>query len=82
MNLQNDDKKSAVEAFKEDVMDKILLLNVEYKVNNNLHSVTLADASTNEDIAKGLIADGLLLVQKHKDKRLGKMVSLPNVKVV
>lgn len=75
MNLQNDDKKTAVEAFKEDVMDKILLLNVEYKVNNNLHSVTLADASTNEDIAKGLIADGLLLVQKHKDKRLGKLVS-------
>ncbi|XP_046833925.1 staphylococcal nuclease domain-containing protein 1 [Vespa crabro] len=70
----NDDKKSAVEAFKEDVMDKILLLNVEYKVSNNLHSVTLADASTNEDIAKGLIADGLLLVQKHKDKRLGKLI--------
>lgn len=69
-----DDKKAAVDAFKEDVMEKIVLLNVEYKLNNNITAVTLADATTNEDIAKGLISDGLLLVQSHRDKRLTKLI--------
>ena len=75
----NDDKKAAVETFKEDVMDKILLLNREYKMNNNVTAVTLVDSSTNssstnDDIAKGLIADGLLLVQHQRDRRLTKLI--------
>ena len=75
----NDDKKAAVETFKEDVMDKILLMNREYKMNNNVTAVTLVDSSTNssstnDDIAKGLIADGLLLVQHQRDRRLTKLI--------
>ena len=75
----NDDKKAAVETFKEDVMDKILLLNREYKMNNNVTAVTLVESSTNssstnDDIAKGLIADGLLLVQHQRDRRLTKLI--------
>ncbi|XP_053990082.1 staphylococcal nuclease domain-containing protein 1 [Hylaeus volcanicus] len=70
----NDDKKAAVEAFKEDVMDKVLLLNTEYKLNSNVIAVTLLDSTTNEDIAKGLIADGLLLVQNQRDRRLTKLI--------
>lgn len=73
--FQTDDKRAAVDAFKEDVLDKILLLNVEYKLSNNITAVTLAHASTNYDIGKGLISDGLLHVQKHRDKRLTKLVS-------
>lgn len=76
MFSQTDDKRAAVEAFKEDVLDKILLLNVEYKLSNNLTAVTLAHASTNYDIGKGLISDGFVHVQKHRDRRLTKLVSL------
>ncbi|XP_076170484.1 staphylococcal nuclease domain-containing protein 1 [Ptiloglossa arizonensis] len=70
----NDDKKAAVEAFKEDVMDKILLLNTEYKISSNVTAVTLVDSNTNEDIAKGLISDGLLLVQNQRDRRLTELI--------
>ncbi|XP_076287383.1 staphylococcal nuclease domain-containing protein 1 [Lasioglossum baleicum] len=70
-----DDAKTAVEAFKEDVMDKILLMNTEYKITNtNVLAVTLVDSTTNEDIAKGLITDGLLLVQNQRDRRLTKLI--------
>lgn len=70
----NDDKKLAVESFKEDVMDKILLLNTEYKLSSTVSAVTLVDSSTNDDIAKGLISDGLLLVQNQRDRRLTKLI--------
>lgn len=39
-------------------------------------AVTLAHASTNYDIGKGLISDGFVHVQKHRDRRLTKLVSL------
>ncbi|KAG7187759.1 hypothetical protein KM043_016803 [Ampulex compressa] len=69
-----DDMRAAIEAFKEDVIDsKRLLLNHEYKLNN-IPAVTLVDATTNEDIVKKLISDGLLLVQNHRDRRLSKLV--------
>jgi len=64
-----------VDAFKEDVLDKILLLNLEYKLANNVTAVTLMHPNTNEDIGKGLISDGYLHVQKHRDRRLIKLVS-------
>lgn len=73
--LQTDDKRAAVDAFKEDVLDKILLLNVEYKLSNNVIAVTLMHPNTNEDIGKGLISDGFLHIQKHRDRRLTKLVS-------
>lgn len=44
-------------------------------MNNNVTAVTLVDSSTNDDIAKGLIADGLLLVQHQRDRRLTKLAS-------
>lgn len=75
MLLQTDDKRAAVDAFKEDVLDKILLLNVEYKLSSNVTAVTLVHSTSNEDIGKGLISDGFLHVQKHRDRRLTKLVS-------
>ncbi|KYM96600.1 hypothetical protein ALC62_12727 [Cyphomyrmex costatus] len=69
-----DDKRAAVDAFKEDVLDKILLLNIEYKLSSNVIAVTLMHPSTNEDIGKGLISDGFLHVQKHRDRRLTKLI--------
>lgn len=63
-----------MQAFKEDVLDRMLLMNIEYKLGNNVTAVTLAHASTVYDIGKGLISDGLVHVQKHRDRRLVKLV--------
>lgn len=72
--LQNDYKKLAIENLQQDTAGKTLLLNIEYKVNN-LAAATLVDATTKEDVARGLILDGFLLVEKRHEKRLAKIVS-------
>ena len=65
----------AIEAFRDEVVTgKTLLLNVEYKVNN-VPAATLVDSTTNEDIGKGLISSGYLLVEKNRDKRLKQLVN-------
>lgn len=67
----------AIDAFREDVVTgKTLLLNVEFKVNN-LPAATLVDSTTNEDIGKGLIAYGYLIVEKSRDRRVKKLVRSP-----
>lgn len=64
----------AIDAFREDVVTgETLLLNVEFKVNN-LPAATLVDSTSNEDVGKGLIAYGFLIVEKSRDRRLKKLV--------
>ncbi|XP_051162988.1 staphylococcal nuclease domain-containing protein 1 [Leptopilina boulardi] len=70
----NDYKKMAIDAFREDVVTgETLLLNVEFKVNN-LPAATLVDSTSNEDVGKGLIAYGFLIVEKSRDRRLKKLM--------
>ncbi|XP_012287333.1 staphylococcal nuclease domain-containing protein 1 [Orussus abietinus] len=73
LHTDNDDKKLATEMLQRDVEDRTLLLNVEYKVNN-IPAATLVDASTKEDIAKGLVLDGYLIVAHIRDRKLEKLV--------
>lgn len=42
---------------------------------NNAPFVSLSDPDTNADVFKGLVSDGLLLVEKRREKRLLKLVS-------
>lgn len=44
--------------------------------------VTLLDASTKEDVVKGLISDGLLMVENRREKRLQKLVSVQMLTVI
>nr|CAG4641473.1 EOG090X01F7 [Eurycercus lamellatus] len=73
-----DDIQEAVTAFNEDTSERQLLLNVEYKGANG-DCVTLltneADPSQRKDIARELIADGILCVESRRDRRLQKLVS-------
>ncbi|XP_066590294.1 staphylococcal nuclease domain-containing protein 1 [Prorops nasuta] len=69
-----DEKKAAVEAFKKEVMDKILLLNVEYHVNHSLYAATLINKTTSEDIGKKLISEGFVLVERQRLKCLAKLM--------
>ena len=49
-------------------------LNIEYKFNNQ-DFVTLSNPETKKDIASMLVAKGVLLVEKRREKRLQKLVS-------
>jgi staphylococcal nuclease domain-containing protein 1 len=68
-----EDKIEACKAFAQDVLNKTLNLNVEYKINN-LAYATLSDPATNLDIAKGLITDGLILAEKRRERKVAKLV--------
>ena len=73
--LQNDDKKAALLALQEDLEDKTLLLNVEYKTNG-IPAATLLDASTKEDLVKALVTEGYLLVERKDRRGSAKVVNL------
>ncbi|XP_068744654.1 staphylococcal nuclease domain-containing protein 1-like [Montipora capricornis] len=62
----------ALDAFKNLVMNHQFMLNVEYK-NLNQEYVTLVQEN-GEDAAKALVSDGLVLVEKRKEKRLQKLM--------
>ncbi|KAJ9587387.1 hypothetical protein L9F63_019088 [Diploptera punctata] len=68
-------KEEAIRQFGQDVQNRNLNLNVEYRVGT-LSYATLVDPSSNDDdIAKTLIVDGLLLCENRREKRLQKLVS-------
>lgn len=69
-----DYRNDSIDALQHDSIDRTLLLNVEYTIGN-LPYITLLDASTKEDIVKGLISDGLLMVENRREKRLQKLLS-------
>lgn len=72
---QNDDKRAAITALQEDLEDKTLLLNVEYKVNG-IPAATLLDASTKDDLVKALVSEGYLLVEKRDRRSSAKLVRI------
>lgn len=67
-----DYREVAIKSLKEDILNKSVLLNVESR--GPVPEVTLTDSQRN-DIAKNLIAEGLLLVDKRRDRRLQKIVT-------
>lgn len=71
--FQEDAKKDALEALSSDVLNKQLLMNVEYKSSSG-DCVSLLTPEK-EDIALGLVSEGLILVENRKEKRLAKLVS-------
>jgi len=70
---EEDDKVAAVKNLAQDALNRDLLLNVEYKVNGQPYA-TLTDPATNADIGKALVSDGILLVEKRRERKLAKLV--------
>lgn len=68
------DLKEARMTFFDEIDNKILSLNVEYKVGSTLY-VTLHTSEDNEDIGKGLISKGVVFAEKRKEKRYQKIIS-------
>lgn len=66
----------AVKYMRDDTANRTLNLNIEYRIPGSPPAVTLTDPSKKEDLAKLLIADGVLLVENRRERRLHKLVSI------
>lgn len=72
--FQEEYKEEAIRVLYEDVENRPLDLNIEYR-QGNVPYATLVDTSSNdEDIAKTLIRDGHLLLENRREKKLQKLV--------
>merc|ERR1712029_209753 len=71
VRLPTDEELSGqgIQALKEDLLDKTVKLNVEYKTGNDVF-VTVHEGD--DDIGKGLIEDGLFLVDKKGGRKFAK----------
>ena len=65
---------SGLKALKDDVLDRQVKINTEYKIGT-LEFVTVSEASNSEDIGKNLVTDGLMMVEKKGGRRLAKLVN-------
>ncbi|CAH1799685.1 unnamed protein product [Owenia fusiformis] len=66
-------KNDAIDALYNDILNKTLQLNIEYRGTPDAVSLQYADSQ--EDVAKSLIAEGLLILEARREKRFAKMVS-------
>jgi len=75
MTLAPDEEYAAsgIAAIKEDLLDRKVKLNTEYK-DGSLAYVTVFN-DTNEDLGKNLIQDGLMMADKVRGRRFAKMVT-------
>ncbi|XP_077999812.1 staphylococcal nuclease domain-containing protein 1-like [Glandiceps talaboti] len=64
----------AREAFKREVINNNFLLNVEYRVGG-LEFVSMIHPESKDDVVKGLVAEGLLMAENRREKRLQPLVS-------
>merc|ERR1739844_396292 len=64
---------SGIQALKEDLLDRKVKINTEYK-DGNLGYVTVFNDS-NDDLGKSLVQDGLMMVDKVRGRRLAKVVN-------
>jgi len=61
-----------LDALKEDLLDKTVKLNVEYKTTTGTH-VSIVDGNDN-DVVKGLIGEGLMMAEKRGGRKVAKLV--------
>lgn len=69
-----DDKEEALRCFAQDVLNRKVQLNIELRPSTGVPLATLHDPTTNTDIGKGLVADGLLLAEKRRERKLKELV--------
>lgn len=58
---------------RDDLLDSPLNMNVEYRITGVPYA-SFTDPTSNEDLVKNLIMDGLLLAEKKGGRRLAKLV--------
>lgn len=70
----NEDKEEALRAFAEDALNRNVQLNVELRPATGPPLATLHAPSTNIDIGKQLVSDGLVLVEQRNDRKLKELL--------
>ncbi|BFZ25083.1 hypothetical protein BsWGS_28122 [Bradybaena similaris] len=78
VSVPNDEeaKQDAVDALYNDILNKTMLLNIEYRGGSGSPDfVSLKHAETDDDVATVLVTEGYLTVEARKEKRLAKLVS-------
>ena len=70
--LQEDYASQGIKAMREDLLNRELKLNVEYRITGQ-EFASFMD-SNGEDIGKNLILDGLMLAEKKGGRKLAKLV--------
>ena len=75
--FQEESKQEAIDALYNDIINKQCLMNNEY-TTNNVSYVSLVYPDSQTDVANGLVADGLVLVEPRREKRLSKLMSTYN----
>lgn len=77
VQLPNDEeyKEEVIRALENDVKNRALNLNVEYRQGNVSYATLVDTANNDEDIAKTLILEGLLMFENRREKRLQKLVA-------
>ncbi|XP_039286934.1 staphylococcal nuclease domain-containing protein 1 isoform X1 [Nilaparvata lugens] len=68
-----DYQEQTLDALREDLLNGVFLMNVEYKISGFPH-VTLVDPTTQTDMIKSLVEQGYLLIDKRREKRLQQVV--------
>lgn len=71
--LQEDFKNDVEDVFYDEIVNRQLNMNVEYKVGG-LEYVSLVNLETKEDVVQKLVSSGFLLVERRREKRLVKFV--------
>uniref|UniRef100_A0A1I8PTZ6 Staphylococcal nuclease domain-containing protein 1 n=1 Tax=Stomoxys calcitrans TaxID=35570 RepID=A0A1I8PTZ6_STOCA len=70
----NEDKEEALRAFAEDVLNRKVQINIELKSGTGPALATIHDPTTNIDIGKQLVSDGLVLVEKRGERKLRELI--------
>lgn len=71
--LQEDFKNDVEDVFYDEIVNRQLNMNVEYKVGG-LEYVSLVNSETKEDVVQKLVSSGFLLAERRREKRLVKFV--------
>jgi staphylococcal nuclease domain-containing protein 1 len=72
--FQEEYKEEAIQVLKDEVENRPWNLNVEYRQGNFSYATLVDTSNSDEDIAKTLIRDGLLLLENRREKKLQKLV--------
>jgi hypothetical protein len=72
--FQEEYKEEAIRVLYEDVENRPLNLNIEYRQGNVSYATLVDTSNSDEDIAKSLIREGLLLLENRREKKLQKLV--------
>ncbi|XP_005100071.2 staphylococcal nuclease domain-containing protein 1 [Aplysia californica] len=71
-----DAKQDAVDALFNDILNRTMLLNIEYRGGSGVPDfASIKHAESEDDVVTSLVTEGFLTVDPRKEKRLAKMVS-------